>query len=100
MGAFIISLAYGFPIKARGDPHLEFSEATNKMLGEILSPGANFIDAIPFLKHVPTWFPFAVNNRRAKDLAYMSEKFRSAPFEEALSKFVCPQILLTPFPRS
>ena len=88
MGAFTISLAYGFPIKPRDDPHLEFAEATVKMLAEILTPGANFIDALPILKHLPAWFPGATSNRKAKELSYMSEKCRSAPFDEAVSKFV------------
>jgi hypothetical protein len=88
MGAFTISLAYGFPIKPRGDPHLEFAEATVKMLAEILTPGANFIDALPILKHLPAWLPGASSNRKAKELSYMSEKCRSAPFDEAVSKFV------------
>ena len=88
MGAFIMSLAYGFPIKPRGDPHLHFAEATVKMVSEIITPGSNFIDVLPILKHLPTWVPGASNNRRAKELSYMSEQYRSAPFNEALSKLV------------
>ncbi|KAJ3521698.1 hypothetical protein NMY22_g12212 [Coprinellus aureogranulatus] len=87
MGAFIISLSYGIPVKSRGDPHLAFSESTNEMLGKIMTPGANFIDVFPILKHIPTWAPGAHYNRKVKELSYMSEQFRSAPFDEALSKF-------------
>jgi hypothetical protein len=83
-----MSLAYGFPIKPRGDPHLDLAEATIKMVGEIITPGANFIDVLPILKYLPTWAPGTSNNRKAKEYSYMSERCRSAPFNEALSKLV------------
>ncbi|RXW22197.1 hypothetical protein EST38_g3663 [Candolleomyces aberdarensis] len=87
MGGFIISLAYGIPIKARGDPHLNFSEKSVRTLAEVTTPGSNFVDVLPFLKYVPAWLPGAGFQRRARELYYMSDKFRSSPFNEAVSSF-------------
>ncbi|KAF5341790.1 hypothetical protein D9611_001158 [Ephemerocybe angulata] len=86
-GGFIISLAYGIPIKPRGDPHLAFSEKVMHTLAEISTPGSNFVDVIPPLKHFPSWFPGGGFKRKAASLWYMHEQFRSSPFNEAVSHF-------------
>lgn len=88
MGGFIISLAYGIPVKAREDPHLNFSEESVRLLAEVSTPGSNFVDVLPFLKYVPAWFPGAGFQRKARDLYYMSDKFRSSPFNAAVTNFV------------
>ncbi|KAJ2934965.1 hypothetical protein H1R20_g2107, partial [Candolleomyces eurysporus] len=85
MGGFIVSLAYGIPVKARGDPHLEFSELSIRTVTEVSTPGSNFVDVLPFLKHIPAWFPGAGFQRKARELYYMSDKFRSSPFDKAVS---------------
>jgi hypothetical protein len=88
MGGFIISLAYGIPIKARGDPYLELSEISTKILTDAVTPGSYFVDVLPFLKHIPAWFPGAGFQRKARELHHVSVKFRSSPFNEAVSNFV------------
>ncbi|RXW12357.1 hypothetical protein EST38_g13498 [Candolleomyces aberdarensis] len=87
MRGFIISLAYGIPVKAREDPHPEFSERSVRTVVEVSTPGSNFVDVLPFLKYIPAWFPGAGFQRKARELYYMSDKFRSSPFEEAVSNF-------------
>ncbi|KAJ2919895.1 hypothetical protein MD484_g610, partial [Candolleomyces efflorescens] len=90
VGGFIMSLAYGIPVKAHGDPHLEFSELSVRTVLEETTPGSNFVDVLPLLKYIPSWFPGAGFRRRAKELYYMSEKFRTAPFDQAVSSFGTP----------
>ncbi|KAJ2913746.1 hypothetical protein MD484_g6664, partial [Candolleomyces efflorescens] len=90
IGGFIISLAYGIPIKARGDPYLELSEKSSQVFTDAVTPGSYFVDLFPILKHIPAWFPGAGFQRKARELRPISAKLKSSPFKEAVTNFGTP----------
>lgn len=88
IGGFIVSLAYGIPIQPQDDPYLAFAEYTIQVLSEIFTPGATYVDVIPALKYLPSWFPGAGFKRWAAERRYIADKFRSSPYDAAISCLV------------
>jgi len=83
MGAITLSIAYGLEITSTSDPFLEIAEQALIGLGAGSTPGAFLVDSLPFLKHVPAWFPGASFKRRAAVWREWTRKLRDAPFEAA-----------------
>jgi len=44
-------------VKEENDPILEIAQVANDYMLQGAVPGAFLVDALPFLKYVPNWFP-------------------------------------------
>ncbi|KAK7027978.1 hypothetical protein VNI00_015064 [Paramarasmius palmivorus] len=82
LGSIALSTVYGIPVKDAHDP---FIVAANRaMIGFTAAaiPGKFAVDWMPLLRYIPSWFPGAGFQRKAKawrrDLMY----FVDGPFEE------------------
>lgn len=50
-------IAFGLRVKAEKDPILEIATVANDYMLQGAVPGVFLVDALPFLKYVPDWFP-------------------------------------------
>ncbi|KIJ23526.1 hypothetical protein M422DRAFT_275879 [Sphaerobolus stellatus SS14] len=66
VGAIIMEIAYGVDVKPKDDPYLKMTEVTMQAVGESAIFGSFMVDFIPLLKYIPTWFPGAEFQRKAK----------------------------------
>ncbi|KAJ3573814.1 hypothetical protein NP233_g2187 [Leucocoprinus birnbaumii] len=80
-GGIAITLAYGINVKPENDPYINISERAIGILNRESTPGKYFVDAIPWLKYVPEWFPGAKFKRDAKEWKKVTMNFRDAPFQ-------------------
>ncbi|KAF9533206.1 cytochrome P450 [Crepidotus variabilis] len=55
--AIIMSIVYGHDVSPKDDYYVELAEATVSKLAQSMFPGATIVNAIPFLRYLPTWFP-------------------------------------------
>ncbi|KAF5357112.1 hypothetical protein D9756_006792 [Leucocoprinus leucothites] len=76
----IISIAYGIEVKGKGDPHIKLAIEGSQSLIDTMVPGKYLVDSLPFLKHLPEWFPGANFKREAKGFKILTDRFREAPF--------------------
>ncbi|KAF9647048.1 cytochrome P450 [Thelephora ganbajun] len=76
-GAFILMLAYGYPVRPERDPLVDLVETAVHQFGQGTDPGAFLIDVIPALQYVPAWFPGAgwkrMGERFKQTLANMTD---------------------------
>ncbi|OCH84376.1 cytochrome P450 [Obba rivulosa] len=56
-GAVIIRIAYGIEVQAHDDPYIRIAEEAIQAASAASTPGAYLVDALPILKHVPSWLP-------------------------------------------
>ena len=60
VGASIVRIAYGYSIEPSGrDPLLQITHEGIAQISMAAQPGAFIVDVLPFLRHLPTWFPGA-----------------------------------------
>ncbi|KAJ7920193.1 cytochrome P450 [Mycena leptocephala] len=84
-GGLIMSIAYGIDVLPTNDPYLK--SARESMQGLALGgvPG-KYLDAIPALQYIPTWFPGAGFKREAQEWRKVTQQSVVLPFEEAKRK--------------
>ncbi|OCH88003.1 cytochrome P450 [Obba rivulosa] len=63
MGATIIRVIYG----VKDDELITMNQRVMKVVTQTLNPGSFWVDIMPFLKHIPAWFPGAGFQRKARE---------------------------------
>ncbi|KAJ7235506.1 cytochrome P450 [Mycena rebaudengoi] len=82
----ILSLAYGIEAQANNDPYVALAEKTMASVSTGTVPGKFVVDALPFLKYVPEWFPGAGFKNQAKAWKKLAQASLNVPFAEAKRK--------------
>jgi len=82
-GETVLSIAYGLNIQPKNDPYIKTAERGVVRLLEAIVPGAFLVDAIPALKYVPSWMPFAGFKRKAREWRKLAIAMLNVPFEAA-----------------
>jgi hypothetical protein len=80
-GDTIISITYGLEVLPKDDPYLTTIERGLETLVPAVVPGAFLVDAIPALKYVPDWMPFAGFKRYAKESRKLAMAVVEHPFD-------------------
>ncbi|GLA03815.1 hypothetical protein AnigIFM60653_003830 [Aspergillus niger] len=80
--AIILKLAYGYSVVPHGnDPLVDLIGRAMGNLGAALVPGVWLVDFIPFLRHIPTWFPGATFARVAETFKESARAWNCQPYE-------------------
>ena len=87
-GDTIMSVAYGLEVQPDDDPYIKTAEEGVHPLHTAAVPGAFLVDSLPFLKHVPEWFPGAGFQNEAKAAKKLARTMIEVPFEAAKKNFV------------
>ncbi|KAI0076591.1 cytochrome P450 [Panus rudis PR-1116 ss-1] len=80
-GRIIMRSAYGIDIKDEGDRFIEVAEVSLHALSASVNPGSYLVDTLPFLRHLPEWFPGAGFQRDAKAWAPYVSAMLNEPYE-------------------
>ena len=85
-----MSTSFGYDIPA-GDIHHNYITSADQILtavSELCHPAGTLINAIPFLRHIPPWFPGASAQRYAANARKLAMAYKTEPFEYVRSRFV------------
>ncbi|KAJ7574308.1 cytochrome P450, partial [Mycena floridula] len=67
MNGFVtLSISYGIDVKEANDPYLTISENSLQAMAAAGNPGSFMVDALPWLKYIPSWVPGAGFQTKAK----------------------------------
>ncbi|KAF9468657.1 cytochrome P450, partial [Collybia nuda] len=80
-GRVIMSIVYGISVESADDPYIVRAEATMSMISKAVVPGEFFVDLLPFLKHIPPWFPFTRFHKVGQDGKEMIAELVRKPFQ-------------------
>lgn len=80
LGALIIEMVYGIKTLPTNDPYITVADNVIKLIAAASAPGAYFVDFIPILKYIPSWFPGAGFQKKAKRLGAEIAAMANVPF--------------------
>ncbi|KAF6761857.1 cytochrome P450 [Ephemerocybe angulata] len=83
VGAAVISMAYGMPIRAKNDPNIKIAQDSLDQVLEAFIPGRYLVDTIPWMKYLPKWLPgtgFFEDARRGRETM---NRLLDMPFSDA-----------------
>ncbi len=89
-----MSTAFGYDIPA-GDVHHKYITSAERILTAVMAlchPSGTIINAIPFLRHIPPWFPGAFTQQYAANAREVAMAYKTEPFEWVKSRFVSHQL--------
>ena len=96
-GETIMSIAYGLEVQPDDDPYIKTAEQGVRPLVVAAVPGAFLVDVLPFLKHVPEWFPGAGFQKKAKAWKKLAHTMIEVPFAAAKKNIVRHPLYLQVF---
>ncbi|KIJ57163.1 hypothetical protein M422DRAFT_238752 [Sphaerobolus stellatus SS14] len=76
----MMEMIYGTSFKSEKDPFLVTAEAALEGLQEAWIPGAFWVDALPWMKYIPEWFPGAQFQRKAGKWRQAIHDMKELPF--------------------
>ncbi|KAJ2919075.1 hypothetical protein MD484_g1360, partial [Candolleomyces efflorescens] len=81
-GTEIMRVAYGFDDIRQNEALIHNAEALILGFLEAVVPGRFYVNTLPFLRHIPSWFPGAGFKKVFKNLSQISFTTLYPPFEE------------------
>ena len=78
--ATIMKIGYGIAVQESDDPYISIAEEVLNGLAEAGIPGTFWVDMIPILKYVPSWFPGAGFQKKAKRVREATDIMAEKPF--------------------
>ena len=85
----IMKVVYGISVESTDDLYVKIADEAMEGPVEGLVPGRFLVEFLPFLRHIPTWFPFATSQRLWAKWQASGERLKNTPFEETRAKMVC-----------
>ncbi|KAF7296361.1 Cytochrome P450 [Mycena chlorophos] len=81
-GGLSIDVAYGIKVSDGNDPHLLAADEAMRALSLVITPGSFWVETLPLLKHLPTWFPGAGFRRQGACWQQTTAAVVETPFNE------------------
>ncbi|KAK2462692.1 hypothetical protein APHAL10511_005308 [Amanita phalloides] len=88
--AVTMSMTFGYDVATGGreDHYVSMAEQILAAATKLCHPSGTLINAIPFLRHVPPWFPGAQTQRWAAEVKKLSMAHKNEPFDEVKEKML------------
>ena len=89
-----MSTTFGYDMPA-GDKYHKYITSAEQILAAVTTlcqPSGTIINVIPFLRHIPPWFPGASTQRFAAKAREVAMAYKTEPFEWVKSRFVLTQL--------
>ena len=76
-----MSAMYGYDISPKDDYFVSLAETGLTHVSKSIFPGAKIANALPVVRHIPSWFPGARFKRFAEEAKLVTRQMRDVPFE-------------------
>ncbi|KAI0354173.1 cytochrome P450 [Trametes cingulata] len=86
VGANIMEIVYDIKVLPEHDPFIELAEAGQECVGRSAT-GLYLVEILPFLKHLPAWFPGANFKRQAAVWRKAADEQLHVAYDDFLSRF-------------
>ncbi|KAH9886459.1 O-methylsterigmatocystin oxidoreductase [Cubamyces lactineus] len=83
-GATIMDVVYGITVSDDNDPYVKMAERETAIFSELAIPGRYLVELLPFLRHIPAWFPGAKFKRDAAEWQLDVSLVRHVPYGVSL----------------
>ncbi|EIM86814.1 cytochrome P450 [Stereum hirsutum FP-91666 SS1] len=86
VGCSVLQVTYGYQPRNEHDPLVKIADEATSQLGVLLAPGGFLVDVLPFLKHVPEWFPGARFQTFARECRQTVDSLADSAFSFVLGQ--------------
>ena len=86
--ATIMKIEYGIAVQESDDPYILIAEQALTGVAEAGIPGAFWVDFLPILKYVPSWFPGAGFQKKAARWRNLMNTMAEKPFRHVQEQLV------------
>ena len=86
--ATIMKIGYGIAVQETNDPYISVAEEVLDGLSQAGVPGAFWVDLVPILKYVPSWFPGASFQKKATRWREVNHIMAEKPFGHVKEQLV------------
>ena len=83
-----MKITYGIDVQESDDPYILRAEESLRGLHEAAIPGAFWVDFLPILKYVPSWFPGAGFQKKAAHWREVNASVIKKPFHYVKEQLV------------
>ena len=87
-GSTILRIVYGIKVSSPSDEISVLEQEAMRAVKEALTPGKYLVEALPFLRHLPAWFPGAGFKTEAEAYKQLLQETRNRPFDVSLRSMV------------
>jgi len=77
---------YGYDVESVDDPCVKAADTSALLGGSLLHPGASFVNAVPVLRHIPSWIPGAFTAKISKRTKELTEETIRIPMDNLKSR--------------
>ncbi|KAF9483933.1 cytochrome P450 [Pholiota conissans] len=81
VGAVILKISHGYEVEEKNDPFIEMANKATEQFSLATAPGGFLVDLVPFLRHLPAWFPGAGFRRKANIWAATLQEMVDRPHD-------------------
>ncbi|TBU45501.1 cytochrome P450 [Dichomitus squalens] len=85
-----MKIGYGIAVQGRDDVYVKIAKDALEGVVEGMVPERFLVEFLPFLRHVPPWFPFATSQRLWAKWQAAGERLKNTPFKQAEAKLSNP----------
>lgn len=89
----VLKILYDIDVEDENDAYVEISEEALVGPLEGMVPGKFLVEILPFLRHIPPWFPGATSQRLWAKWMAAGDRLKNVPFEHAKVKLVCHSVI-------
>ncbi|TBU36865.1 cytochrome P450 [Dichomitus squalens] len=82
----IMKIGYDIAVQSKDDAYLKIAKDAHEGRAEGMVPGRFLVDFLPFLRHIPPFFPFAASQRLWVKWKAAGDRLKNTPFECAKAK--------------
>jgi hypothetical protein len=86
--ATIMKIGYGIAVQETDDPYISIAEEAVAGATEAGIPGVFWVDFLPILKYVPSWFPGAGFQKKAARVREVTSTMIERPFRHVQEQLV------------
>lgn len=78
--SIIMETVYGYESVPKGDPFLENAEKAITIMTNSMFPGASIVNAMSFLRYLPSWFPGSQFHKDAEECRSLTREMLDMPY--------------------
>jgi hypothetical protein len=88
VGVIILRISHGYRPKTENDELVRIADEATDQLNVLLSPGLFAVDFLPFLRHLPEWFPGGSFHKIAREWRHTLVDMTDKSYEFVLDQMV------------
>ena len=81
-------MMYGYAPESLDDPVVHIADESATLAASLLEPAATMINALPILRHIPSWIPGATAKKSTEKVRRLTVEMKRIPMDRVTAAMV------------